>query len=144
VTRRRRGERGGTVVEFAIVLPLFCAVLFGTVDYAWYFYQKFTLAAAVQTGLRAALAVKEIDTPDPWQAAQDAAKTALDARGAISSSSVSFSPAAGSRYGGVKPGRYVILTAQYTLQSLIGFVPLPSKTLKFSATMMLDAQNSNL
>ena len=45
---RRDPQNGGAVVEFAIVLPIFLSLMFGAIDYGWYFYQKYTLAAAVQ------------------------------------------------------------------------------------------------
>jgi Flp pilus assembly protein TadG len=143
-SHRPNPERGGTVVEFAIVLPLFVALLFGTIDYAWYLYQKFTLASAVQSGVRAALAVKETDNPDAWQAAVDAAKAALGQSGAIAPLSVSFGPAAALRYTGVRPTRALTLTGQFTFTPLVGLVPMPTPTLISSSTMLLDAQNASL
>jgi Flp pilus assembly protein TadG len=142
--RRPSSERGGAVVEFAIVLPLFVALLFGTIDYAWYLYQKFTLASAVQSGIRAALAVKETDNPDSWQAAVDAAKAALAKSGAIAPLSVTFGPAAASRYTGTRPTRALTLTGHFTFTPLVGLVPMPTSNLVYSSTMLLDAQNASL
>ena len=135
-------------IEFALVLPLFCrAVMFGTVDYGWYFYQKFTLAAAIQSGVRASLSMSEISKPDDaWETAHKAAKAFLNARGAIPGDDayVTFGPLPGYQYGGVKPGRYVTLTGTYTVTGLVGFIPLPSRTITYSASMTLDAQNADI
>jgi Flp pilus assembly protein TadG len=148
--RPRDARRGSTAVEFALVLPLFCAMMFAAIDYGWYFYQKFTLASAVQGGIRAALSVTEQDTPSPWQTACTAAKALLDNGGIIAGGvcggtsppgSVDWGPAS-NQYGGSKPGRYVILTGTFKLTPLMGFVPLPATTISYSATMTLDAQNA--
>jgi Flp pilus assembly protein TadG len=150
---RRDPQNGGAVVEFAIVLPLFLAILFSVIDFGWYFYQKFTLAAAVQTGIRASLSVKETDRPDPWITAREAAKTALSNAGAIAPASVTWGPTdvpSGQQYGdpsdynGSAPNRAVILTGQYTFIPLVGFVKLPNKTMTYSITMVLDAQNAKI
>jgi Flp pilus assembly protein TadG len=141
--QRRRAERGATVVEFAIVLPLFVAILFGCIDFGWYYYQKFTLASAVQGGIRSALAVAETDSPDPWTTASAYAATKL-AAGGIAPASVTFGPPPGSRYLGVKPTRTMILTATFIFTPLVGLVPLPNKTLTYTSTMTLDSQNAQI
>jgi hypothetical protein len=144
--RRRNGQRGGATTEFALVLPLFLAVMFATVDYGWYYYQKFTLCSAVQGGLRAAVSVKENETPDPWESAHIAAKVLLNQRGSIPGDDVhvTFGPLDGYRYGGFKPSRYVILSATYTFTPLVGFVKLPSNSLHYQAQATLDAQNADI
>jgi Flp pilus assembly protein TadG len=150
---RRDGQNGGAVVEFAIVLPIFLALLFGAIDYGWYFYQKFTLASAVQAGVRSALSVREIDRPDPWTTAREAAKTNLSSSGAIAPSSVAWGPvdnadatlaADPADYGGVKPNRYIIFTATYTFIPLVGLVRVPNSMMTYSISMVLDAQNANI
>jgi Flp pilus assembly protein TadG len=144
---RRDPENGGAVVEFAIVLPMFLAMMFGMIDYSWYFYQKFTLAAAVQSGIRSALSVRETDTPDPWTTAKTAAIANLTNAGAIAPASVTWgptNPTSPADYTGTKPTRAVILTGTYTFVPLVGLVKLPTTTLTYSATMLLDAQNAQI
>lgn len=143
--QRRNPESARTVVEFAIVLPLFLAMLFGTIDFGWYLYQKFTLMSAVQTGVRAALSVTEAETPGPWAAARDAAKAALASGGAIAPTSVTWSPTDPTlQLTSSKPTRAITLTGTYTFVPLVGFVKMPSTTLTYTATMLLDAQNAEL
>jgi Flp pilus assembly protein TadG len=140
----RDGQSGGTVVEFAIVLPLFCAMMFGTIDFGWYLYQKFTLAAAVQAGVRSALSITEAETPGPGLAAEQFAVAELGKGGAIAAADVVWTPIESARLSGSKPTRALTLTGTYTFKPLIGFVKMPSTTLSYTATMLLDAQNADI
>jgi Flp pilus assembly protein TadG len=130
----RRRQHGGAAVEFAIVLPLFCAVVFGTIDYGWYFYQRFTLAAAIRDGIRYGVTVPLAS--DPWTTAQTRAAADL-ASGAISSGSVTWGPSI--KYSGAAPIELVTLSGTLTFRPLVGFVPLPS-TMSYSMTMLLELQ----
>ena len=56
---RPRGQRGGAAVEFAIVFPLFCALVFGIIDYGYYFYQRFAMAGAIRDGLRTGVTISQ-------------------------------------------------------------------------------------
>lgn len=44
---RRRGERGATAMEFALILPIFIALVFGIIEFghAWYIYHAITNAS---------------------------------------------------------------------------------------------------
>lgn len=48
--RSRRSERGATAVEFALVVPILCLVLFGILQYGLYFFD----AHGTRTGIREA------------------------------------------------------------------------------------------
>ena len=55
--RRRRGERGGAAVEFALlVLPLML-VLLGILDYGFYFFVDLVATNAAREGARAATTI---------------------------------------------------------------------------------------
>src|SRR5689334_18957912 len=81
VARRRRAERGVAAVEFALVLPLFLAVVFGVIEYGWVFYQKFNLASAIRDGLRVGVTVLPAASPDPRASAISRAQADLAAVG---------------------------------------------------------------
>jgi Flp pilus assembly protein TadG len=49
---RRRGQRGATLIEFAIVLPLFLTLVLGLLDYGYFFYVGVTAAGAAREGAR--------------------------------------------------------------------------------------------
>ncbi len=50
-----RRERGSAVVEFAVVLPLLLAILFGIIEYGWVFMVRQTLQTAAREGCRVAI-----------------------------------------------------------------------------------------
>jgi Flp pilus assembly protein TadG len=51
--RGRRRERGAAAVEFALVLPLFIALLMGSIDYGYYFFSEQVVTNAAREGARA-------------------------------------------------------------------------------------------
>jgi Flp pilus assembly protein TadG len=138
----RAPSRGAAAVEFALFLPFFCTLLFGMIDYGWYFYQRFALSAAVRDGIRAGLSVLSTATPDDsWTTATKRIKIVLQNSNAIDPSLVSFGPAAGSRYTGAVPSYALTVSAAYTFQPLIGLVPVPHPTMNYSMTMLLELEN---
>ena len=138
---RRDGENGGAVVEFAIVLPIFLALLFGAVDYGWYFYQRYAMAAAVRDGIRNGLQQLSTATPpaDAWNVAKLRAIAVLTTSNTIPNPGTAVTWGGG--YNGTAPTKTVTLSATYTFVPLIGFVPLPSTPMNYSMTMFLEAEN---
>lgn len=67
-----RDERGTALVEFALVLPVFLAVLIGIIEMATFFWTRNTLQFAAEEGVRSAM----IDT----DAAPSAVKAAVLAK----------------------------------------------------------------
>ena len=118
-------------------MPIFVAVLFGMIDYGWYFYQKFTLAAAIREGVRLGATVKDDSTHGfiPDKAAADEAALRCDA-GSVPSVSVVFT------HGLVNapPIEAVWLTGQYTFHPLVGLVPMPKPTMTYTMQMLLEQQ----
>lgn len=53
--RRARNDRGTTIVEFALVLPIFLLLVFGIFDFGRYFFVDHTLQYATREGMRLAL-----------------------------------------------------------------------------------------
>jgi Flp pilus assembly protein TadG len=52
---RRRGERGAVLVEFALTVTIFLALIFGTVSYGIVFWIKSTATSAAEEGARVAI-----------------------------------------------------------------------------------------
>ncbi len=52
---KAKGARGASLVEFALVFPLFALLFFGIFEFGWYFYVQHTLQYATREGTRLAL-----------------------------------------------------------------------------------------
>ena len=48
----RARRRGATLIEFALILPVFLALMLGTFDVAWLFWQNAAMQVSVQDGCR--------------------------------------------------------------------------------------------
>lgn len=54
-TERTRSQKGSVLVEFAIILPLFLALLFGVVSFSVALYNQTVLTSATREGARAGI-----------------------------------------------------------------------------------------
>jgi Flp pilus assembly protein TadG len=130
----RSRQRGTAVVEFALVLPLFAALLFGVIEYGWVFYQRFNIAASVRDGLRQGVTVSQHANPDPQSVAVTRAQADLLAAG-IDPNTVTLD----TQYLGIAPTKTMTVTATMAYQPLIGLIPTPHN-LQYTMTMMLELQ----
>lgn len=60
-----RNERGSTAVEFALILPILLALVFGMIDFGRMLYTKEVLNNAVREGARVGIKLKTIPVTDP-------------------------------------------------------------------------------
>lgn len=137
-TGRRSAAGGGAAIEFAIILPLFLAVLFGIIDYGWYFYQRYALDAAVRDGTRYGVTFA---SGLAWSNAKTRATTDMSAAGSpINSAAVTWLPvAASNQISGIAPSATLTFGAQLPFNPLVGFVPLPT-LVQYQMTMLLEIQ----
>ncbi len=139
---RRSPCRGGAAVEFALVLPIFLAMLFGMIDYGWYFYQRFTLAMAIRDGVRYGVTLPHCVLPAcpgpatfPWSASRDRAKSDLALPGSpINPLSVVWDPA---NHYSLPPDVFLTLHGTMPFTPLVGFVRLPA-TISFQMSMLME------
>src|SRR5919206_1635610 len=61
--KRLHDERGQTMVEFAIVLPVLCLLLFGAIQFGILFNNYVTLTDAVRAGARKAAVSRQASDP---------------------------------------------------------------------------------
>jgi hypothetical protein len=131
--KKRSSEGGGAAVEFALIMPIFIAIVFGMIDYGWYFYQKFTLCAAIRGGVRYGVTFRDNPSGTSLLAATDEAKRRCDA-GSVPSTSVTWAGGVT----GTAPIRRLQLTGTYTFTPLVGLVPMPRSSVSYSMTMLLE------
>ncbi|HEY2731765.1 MAG TPA: TadE/TadG family type IV pilus assembly protein [Polyangia bacterium] len=136
---RRATSRGGAAVEFALVLPIFLAVLFAIIDYGWFFYQRFTLAAAVRDGLHFGAAFPM--SSDPCAKAVQQAKDDLSLSGSpINPLNVNWNSClGGASYSGTSPHQFLTMTASMNFTPLVGFVKLPTQ-MSLQMSTLLEIQ----
>jgi Flp pilus assembly protein TadG len=118
---RRGGEGGAAAVEFAILLPLLVALLFGFIQFGIAFSNKIQATNAAREGARmAAVGITDWDDVNGtgesfWQIVQDRA-------GGITLSSCSVgNPGSTNAIGGT-----VTVSFDYPVDLVIPFVPLPA------------------
>jgi Flp pilus assembly protein TadG len=112
--RRGRGARGAAAVEFAIVLPVLLLVVFGAIDWGYYFFCREVVVNASREGARAGSIVPaDADAEAVMAAAKAAAEAYLDG-GALDRTRAQVVPSAGSAS--------VIVEIQYRTGSLTGFL----------------------
>ena len=90
--RIARNDKGATAVEFALVLPIFLLLIFGIIDFGWYFFVEHTLQYATREGMRLALVGKTLKdgNGNPMSREDSIKKTIRDNALAVDSSSLSI------------------------------------------------------
>ena len=111
-----RDDRGSTLIEFALVVPLLLAVMIGILQYGYHFWALETASATARE------AARRLAVGTDW------ACTRTEAKSQLAGPAVSAVPDPTYRYasGSTTPtvGDTVVVTV--TIQSLhIGYVPLP-------------------
>jgi Flp pilus assembly protein TadG len=126
-----REQRGQTMVEFALVLPLLCMILLGIVQFGIVFNDYLSLTDGVRAGARKAVVSRQLAQPD------EVAKAAVRASAVDLDSSklkidVKASP-------GWDRGADVTVTASYPYEiSLLGLVVFKNGELTSSTTERLE------
>ena len=117
MSRRRnmiRNERGQTMVEFALVVPILCVVLFGILQFGALYNDYVTLTDAARVGARKAATSRH--EADPAAAAEAAARSSASGLDAADLD-VNVSASAWEH------GETVTVTATYPYEiDLLGFV----------------------
>jgi Flp pilus assembly protein TadG len=121
--RIRREEKGQTATELALVLPVFCLLLFGVIQFGILFNNCVTVTDAVRAGARKA-AVSRLES-NPCGAAETAVRNAA---GGLDQSKLLYTCSSS-----WQPGADVSVEASYPYEiNLLGFVAasgrLTSKT----------------
>ena len=136
--RRFARRRGATALEFGLLLPVFCAILFGVLEYAWVFYQQSNVVAATRDALRLAVTLPKTNVPEPVDAAFDEVRTKLTGFGYTPDQldAATIEPV----YNGSTPDETLTVTVSMPYQPLIGLVATPT-SINCTMTMRLELQD---
>jgi len=118
VRRRVHAERGAAAVEFALVAPVLFLILFGIIQYGWYFYVASSASHAANS------VVRRLEVGDCWASTEaDAYVTGQMPAAGATDPQVTMVPAtlAGATVGSTQ--LHVTVTAD---AKLLDFVPMPN------------------
>lgn len=135
---RRTLRRGATAIEFALLLPVFCAILFGVIEYAWVFYQQSNVVAATRDALRLAVTLPKTNDPEPAVAAFDEVRTKLTGFGY--STDQLDAATIDATYNGSTPDETLTVAVSMPYQPIIGLVSTPV-SINATMTMRLELQD---
>jgi Flp pilus assembly protein TadG len=138
--RARRSSRGQTLVEFALVAPMFFLVLFSIVEGARFIFYYEMLNNATRDGARYAIvhgenSFKPTGPPNDPSGADVIARVKQSAFGILGSAvtvTPTWTPAKNER------GTTVKVHASYTYSTVIPIVPLPPITVEAESTLVLN------
>jgi Flp pilus assembly protein TadG len=112
--RRRRNERGASAVEFGLVMIPFFVLVFGLIEYGWYFYVAQNTSGAASTVSR------KLEVGDCWGTGQ--ALTYTQNQAGTVSGVVMNPPGSGSA---PSPGTSFTVTVTSNAK-ILSFLPVPS------------------
>lgn len=128
---RPRDEDGAAAVEFALLLPLFAALLFGIIEFSWYFWTAETTNSAARETAR------RVVVGDCWD--QSAATTFAKGQAPQLTGNVQWSPAPSVA---MDPGDTITVTLTSN-SGLINFIPgIPDTVTRDYTARMEFAENS--
>lgn len=109
--------RGAAAVEFALVLPLLLTILFGTIEWGYYFFNREIVINSAREGARAG-SLQYAPPTNPATVAVDTASTYLTNAGLSTARATitAVNPA------GTCPAGSSCVRVQYTLPTLTGFL----------------------
>lgn len=141
-TPSQRKRRGAAAIEFALLLPVFIAILFGIIEWSWFFFQQGNVIASVRDALRYAVTLPQTASPAPDQEAETRCATNL--RGVGFSTSQVTDANITAVYTGSTPEETLTLRAEVPYRPIIGmnvFFPASISTVSAEMTMLLELQD---
>jgi Flp pilus assembly protein TadG len=109
-------ERGASIVEFAVVVPLFLLLVFGTIEAGWFFAQEVEIRNAAREGAR--LAVVDFGT---GQAIRNETCARADLSGSGASVDIVLNGPSDPTFDPVSPSS-ITVTMTKNYQSITGFL----------------------
>lgn len=130
-----RRRRGGAAIEFALVLPVLLALIFGIIEYGWIFFQQANILSAAREGARLGVTVAQDASPNPGATAVTRVQSVLATYG-IDAASATIT----ATQSGAAPQETLTVQIAVPYTPLIGLVPTPAN-LSAQMTMLLELQD---
>lgn len=142
---RRKRDSGQSLVEFALVLPVFLLLLAGIIDFGFMFYSRITVINAAREGARSAVTAIDNPTSIPSLVTSNVSATASglvaadlsDTATCVALSQASCDFAAGGQPDPL-PGDAVRVTVSYTYHSFFAALFGTSFDLKSTVQMVIE------
>lgn len=132
--RPRHGRRGSNLIEFALLLPIFLALMALVFDYGWFFFMRAVAQTSVRDGCRAGAVIPPDDD------AADTAKSAIqDGMSGFSFFGVDCSSTEDSRCGitidtsGSSPNETIDCQIAVEYPGMTGIIPMPDSVVAKSS-----------
>lgn len=136
----RPRRRGANAIEFALILPVFVAMLMAIMDFGWLFFVRSTLDQATVVGCRAGSLVDPGEDDSDVELVRATAELAMEGDLVSSGSGACTTDC---RFDvtlyGVPPGRSMLCEVERDFQPLVGFVISPM-TLSSSIAVRMEWQ----
>jgi Flp pilus assembly protein TadG len=116
---RRRSERGAAAVEFALICVPFIILIFGLIQYGWYFYVSSTTSGAASNVAR------RLEVGDCWTNPQ-ALQLAQQESPYVTSLTITDATGAPVTLATAVPGETQIKVTVAANANIIGFLPVPN------------------
>jgi hypothetical protein len=135
-------RRGSNTIEFALILPLFLALIAVTFEYGFYFFMRATVAQSVREGCRSGSVVAHDENPGPQETAEQGIARGMASTNFMGADcesvdddrctvSVSFS--------GSSPSELIVCTMEVAYGGITGAIPVPEQ-ISYSSFSMMEVQ----
>jgi Flp pilus assembly protein TadG len=138
--RRRHARRGSNVIEFALLLPIFLALMALIFDYGWFFFMRSIAQTSVRDGCRTGAVIPPDDD------ATGEAKSAIQAgMSGFSFFGVDCTSPTDSRCGiavttsGASPDETIDCTIEIEYPGMTGIIPMPD-TVRAQSSVRFELQ----
>ena len=134
----RRNRRGGQAIEFALILPVFVAMITAIFEFGWMFFVRSPVIHAVRDGCRAGAVIPPDESPTAQEVATGEmtdflAGYSIDCRGDTERCGITINIT------GETPFQTMDCTLAIAYEPLIGLVPHPSQ-LSARSVVMFEIQ----
>ncbi len=139
---RHRRRRGSNAIEFALILPVFLALVGVIFEYGFYFFMRSVVSRTVRDGCRAGAVIPPDESPDPQSTAEDAIASSMSA---YSFMGIDCSSADDNRcetdiqFSGSSPSEVLSCDMTISYGGITGAIPVP-ETIQYSSFAMLEVQ----